>query len=241
MSKGKTKPLFEARADGAVKEAVTSKSLPCRITNKGDDAVELLVYGVVGDDWQGMDARSVVEALSEAKGKAVNVRINSPGGLAYDGIAIYNVLAQHEGGVTVSIDGIAGSAASIIAMAGDTVKIAETGSIYCHRAEAFAFGNEEVMGQVREFLTALDGQIAATYAARTGKSADDMLAMMKGSGDGSTFVGQAAVDAGLADEVIPAKRPKPSEEDKTAKMRQSVEARLRVLGIDEEQYAAVPA
>src|SRR5690606_33657918 len=106
--------------------------LACSITNLDDGTVEVVFHGIVGDDLEGMDSPSIISALGKAKGRPINVRINSPGGLAFDGIAIYNALVQHDAPVTTTIESLAGSAASIVAMAGDTVRIAENARFFAH-------------------------------------------------------------------------------------------------------------
>lgn len=171
-----------------------------------DDSVEMMIHGVIGDSWEALDSASVTAFLKANKGKPVNVDINSPGGLAYDGVSIYNALVQHDAAVNVDITGIAASAATIIAMAGDRIRIAENGSFMIHRAMAVAVGNQKVMLDVAEFLDKLDGQIAATYAARTGRKAETMLKLMDGTIDGTTFSGREAVDNGFATELIPLKK-----------------------------------
>lgn len=170
------------------------------------DAVELLVHGVIGDSWDALDSASIVTLLKDNPGKTINVNINSPGGLAFDGVSIYNALVNHDGPVNVDITGIAASAATIIAMAGDNIRIAENGTFMIHRAWGVSIGNHKVMLDVAEMLEKLDGQIAATYAARTGRKAETMLRMMDGTVDGTTFTGTEAVAEGFVDEVIPLKK-----------------------------------
>lgn len=171
-----------------------------------DDSVELLIHGAIGDDWSKLDSGSISGFLSQHKGKKVRVDINSPGGLAYDGVATYNALAQHDGLVEIDITGIAASAATIIAMAGDKIRIAENGSFMIHRAWAVGIGNQNVMLSLADFLDKLDNQIAATYAARTGRKVETMLKLMDGDIDGTTFNGTETVSNGFADEVIPLKK-----------------------------------
>lgn len=170
------------------------------------DSVEILMHGVIGDSWVAMDSGSVAGFLKENRGKVVNLDINSPGGLAYDGISIYNALVQHDGPVNIDITGIAASAATIVAMAGDKIRIAENGSFHPHRAWGVVAGNQKVMRDMAEFLDKVDNQIADTYAARTGRKAETMLKIMDGAVDGTTFSGQEAVDNGFADELIPLKK-----------------------------------
>ena len=84
---------------------------------------EIILYGTVGESFfeDGFTARDVINATSKMRGKPLNVRINSGGGIADEGVAIYNTLKNHDGKITVYVDGIAASAASLIAMAGEVV------------------------------------------------------------------------------------------------------------------------
>lgn len=235
----KKKPLFDVLADGSTKDATTSSLMAFEVKNEGDVA-EILVHGRIGDEYDGADAKTVMSFLASAKGKPINVRINSPGGLAFDGITIYNALAQHDAAVTTSIEGIAGSAASIIAMAGDTIRIGENATLFIHRAMGAAFGNVSVFDEVRAFLSKVDEQLVATYAARTGRPADEIRELLIGEHDGTIFGGQEAIDAGFADELIPARRKKEEKPKADADARAAVQAmlgrevatRLRLMELD---------
>lgn len=195
--------VVPARAD--VKALASSDDFRVGV-KASDDSVEMLIHGAIGDSWQGLDSGSVRQFLSDNRGKTINVDINSGGGLAYDGVAIYNALAAHDAAVNIDITGLAASAASIIAMAGTRVRIAENAQFMLHRAWAIAIGNKTVMMDAGKWLDKLDDQLAATYAARTGRKAETMLKMMDGETDGTWFTGKEAVDEGFADEVIPLKK-----------------------------------
>lgn len=170
------------------------------------DSIDLMIHGVIGASWDALDSASVGVFLKQHKGKKINADINSGGGLAYDGVSIYNALIQHDAPVNVTITGIAASAATIIAMAGDTIKIAANASFMIHRAMSISVGNYKAMQDTAEFLQKLDDQIAATYAARTGRKAATMLKFMDGSVDGTTFNAAETVANGFASEVIPLKQ-----------------------------------
>lgn len=173
-----------------------------------DEPAELLVMGIVGDKYEGIGADQVVRQLSEMKGRQINVRINSPGGLAYDGLTIFNALIQHEGGVTTTVEGMAGSAASIIAMAGNPVRMMANANLFIHRSMGLAFGNALIMRDVAEFLDALDEGIVETYVAKTGLSKRRVNALMDGKVDGTNFTAKEAKSLGFADEIVELKRPK---------------------------------
>jgi ATP-dependent protease ClpP protease subunit len=165
--------------------------------DKPDAPEELPMYGDVGDPWAATDARSVGAFLRGNRGRDVIVRINSPGGLAFDGITIHNALLAHDGKVTTVIDGMAGSAASIIAVAGNPCQIYENAQFFAHRAAAMAIGNVDVMADAQDWLSKIDESIARTYKARTGKALDKILAMMKGKVDGTLFTAREAKEYGL--------------------------------------------
>jgi ATP-dependent protease ClpP protease subunit len=142
---------------------------------------EIVLYGTVGEMmWEdSFTARDVVAALSQARGKDIAVRINSGGGIADEGVAIYNSLKAHQGKITVYVDGIAASAASIIAMAGDKV-VMRTGSVMMiHDPLMLAIGNASTMEKSIEALNAIGDSMADIYSAKTGRPAADIRAEMK--------------------------------------------------------------
>ncbi len=177
----------------------------------GDESVDLFIYGVVGGDMFDEDpltAMSVAAFLAENRSLPVNSRINTPGGSVFEGITIYNALVAHDALVTTIIEGQAASAGSIIAMAGDTIKINENASFMLHRAWGMASGNTATMADYAQMLNRVDGLITGTYAARTGLRKDTVAKMMVGNGesDGTTFTAAEAKAKGFADEIIPNKR-----------------------------------
>lgn len=170
---------------------------------------EIVMYGPIGEDFfgDGISARSF-KAQLDGMGKVdeILLRVDSPGGQITDGQAIYNLLVQHPARVNVSIDGSALSAASFIAMAGDTISIAEGGFIMIHKARGVARGEDADMYRAGDVLKALTETIAQKYVARTGigrKKIDDWMAAE------TWFDGRQAVEHGFADEIVPNKT-KPS-------------------------------
>ena len=198
----------------AVANRLSSKSFRVAV-NQTDDELELLIIGIVGDPYDEMDARSVVQLLSENRDKRVRVRIDSPGGLLFDGLMIHNALVKHEAEVITEIEGIAASAASIIAMAGDTVRMVANGSLFIHRAMGIAFGNESIMDDMATFLRKADDQIVKTYAAKTGQTEATIRTMLEGKVDGTVFDADEAKDLGFVDEIVPIRRDKSGAEDST--------------------------
>jgi ATP-dependent Clp protease protease subunit len=132
---------------------------------------ELYLYDAIGADYfgDGITAKSVADALAEFKpNTALDIYVNSPGGSVFEGVAIYNQLLRWGGKKTVHIDGIAASIASVIAMAGDDIKIADSGVIMIHSAWGMTVGNAAEMRKYADSLEKVDGVIRDTYIRRTG-------------------------------------------------------------------------
>lgn len=195
--------LIEIALSAEAQQAGTSESFRVGVRNaKDDEPAEIAIYGTVGDPWEGSDARSIGAFLRANKGRDINVRINSAGGLYYDGVTIHNALLQHDGKVTTIIEGLAGSAASLIAMAGDPVQIYENAQIFVHRALLIAIGNVDMMDEAKSWLTKIDDAIAATYKAKTNKATETIRGWMKGKVDGTVFSAREALDVKLVDEIL---------------------------------------
>lgn len=161
------------------------------------------IFGYIGVNpftGEGVDAGVVAKILRDAKDVVVNM--NSPGGSFFQGTAIFNLLAQHPHEVTVNVLGLAGSAASIIAMAGDRVLMAPAAFIMIHNASASADGDRHDMQSVVDTLTSIDYAIRDLYVARTGKQANKISAMM----DDETWMNaRDAIANKFADGMIEAK------------------------------------
>lgn len=162
---------------------------------------ELVLYGPVGGDWwddSGFTALDVLQALARMEGD-ITVRLNSGGGVAWDGIAIHNALKAHDSHVTVVVEGVAASAASIIAMAGDEVEMRAGALMMIHNASTITWGTAEDHEKSLEMLAKLDGQLAAIYTARTGLDLDEIRALM----DAETWMDAAeAIDKGFAGSAV---------------------------------------
>jgi ATP-dependent Clp endopeptidase proteolytic subunit ClpP len=139
---------------------------------------ELKIYGAIGD-WAGMledyvTAAKVYDFLAENKGKDIAVHINSGGGVVDDGIAIYNALKRHNGKVTVYVDGIAASAASVIAMAGDEVVMYQSSLMMIHNPWTVSVGDASDMRKSADVLDKRRDQLLAAYVAFSGMDEDDI-------------------------------------------------------------------
>lgn len=167
------------------------------------DAATVYLYGPIGASmWgDGITAnqfRKDLDALGPMK--TIDVRINSEGGDVFDGQAIYSLLVQHKATVRVHVDGIAASAASFIAMAGNTIEIAETAFLMIHNSRGGCFGSSDDMRKTAELLDAVNGSMCSIYSSRTKMSPEECQKMM----DAETWMsGIEAVERGFADKIVP--------------------------------------
>lgn len=179
--------------------AAVAASAPARWNldqTDGSRSAQIHLYGAIGGYWGGIDAQELVPAIRDLDVDTLNVFINSPGGDVYDGIAIRNALRQHSARIVVTIDGLAASAASFIACAGDEVVMGENAEIMIHEAWSIALGNAEDMRTAAADLDRISDNIASMYAAKAGGDADAWRALMKAE---TWYSADEAVAAGLAD------------------------------------------
>lgn len=167
-----------------------------------DDSV-ISILDPIGADFfgNGVTARRISAALRSIGANPVTVHINSPGGDFFEGLAIYNLLRAHSKDVTVKVLGVAASAASIIAMAGDRIEVPLAGFLMIHNAWVMAVGDRNDLRDFADTLDQFDSAIASVYAARTSKEPKAIGKMM----DKETWIGgQDAIDQGFADALLPA-------------------------------------
>lgn len=164
---------------------------------QGDRSAEIYIYEEIGEMW-GLSARdfaSELESLGDVD--SLSIRINSMGGSVFDGFTIHSLLKNHPARVTVNVDGIAASIASVIAMAGDEIRIAENGFLMIHEPWTISLGTARDLRNEADVLDKLQSQAVATYANRTGLGADEVTAMMDGI---ETWLNASdAIEKGFAD------------------------------------------
>lgn len=153
------------------------------------------IYDAIGG-WFGTNAADFVTELDALDVDELEVHVNSPGGAVWDGIAIMNALKAHRARVTVIVDGIAASAASIVAMGGDEVVMAEGSQMMIHRASGGAWGNAAFLRDTAAILDKIDGNLAGIYARRAGGTRESWLELMTAE---TWYDAAEAVEAGLAD------------------------------------------
>lgn len=195
------------------------------------DDNSISVFDVIGQDYwtgEGVTAKRIAGALRAIGEDDVVVNVNSPGGDMFEGLAIYNLLREHPGHVTVKILGVAASAASIIAMAGDEVQIARAGFLMIHNAWTYAAGNRHDFRAYADYLEPFDAAMADVYVARSGQDAKAIERMM----DGETWIGGSkAIDQGFADTLLASDEVAAGDERPAALAVRRVENALRASGM----------
>jgi ATP-dependent protease ClpP protease subunit len=172
-----------------------------------DNEAEILIYGDIGGGWwdEGITGESISNQIAELDADTIHVRINSGGGLVFEGLAIYQAFARHDAKIIVHIDSIAASIASVIAMAGDEIRISEGANLMIHKPWSGVWGDADAMRKEADILDQLQAGLINIYEARTDASREDLEAWVNSE---TWFLGQAAVDAGFADVIVPAKKKK---------------------------------
>ena len=204
-----------------------------------DPATSITIYDQIGADWwtgEGTTAKRISGALRAIGDKHATVYINSPGGDVFEGLAIYNLLREHQAGVTVKVVGVAASAAAIIAMAGSRIEVARAGFLMIHNSWTVAIGNQHDMRETADWLAPFDKTQVDIFAARTGESPEKIAKML----DAETWIGgQEAVDTGFADALLPADEVTEAEEAPAAASVRRLENSLRASGMSRKDAATL--
>lgn len=168
-----------------------------QLTNKAEkDEAEILIYDEIGKSFwgDGVAADQFVKDLAKVTAKKITVRINSAGGQVFEGLAIYNALKRHDAKVVTEIDSLAASIASVIALAGEEVRMADNAFFMIHNPHGVAFGNAQEMRDMAELLDKVGGSLASVYVSHTGADEAQVLAWM----DAETwFTAEEAKEAGF--------------------------------------------
>jgi ATP-dependent protease ClpP protease subunit len=216
-------PRFDLKPHAALASAARAAKPQFHASLGQDGALEILIYGDIVDSatismmeaWgyptDGfISSLNVKRAMDSANAYSrIRLRINSPGGDAFEGMAIHSLLSASGKPVDVFVDGIAASSASIIAMVGSTRTMGRVSMMMIHDAWSCCVGNKRDMAKMGDTLGKIDESIAAAYTARTGKSQADVMAMM----DAETWLtSQDCVDQGFATGIVE----QPAEEESAA-------------------------
>ena len=164
-----------------------------------DGRAEIKISAVIG--WPFIDAETFLNDLSRIDASEITVKINSPGGDVFDGTAIYNALADHKAKIITSVDSIAASMASVIALAGDERRIYKNANFMIHNAWSIVLGDYKELEKEAVVLKSISGQMAETYADVSGKPQAEIQKLMD---DTTWFTGTQAVDFGFMTDAVTA-------------------------------------
>jgi ATP-dependent Clp protease protease subunit len=168
-----------------------------RVENKAA-ADETTVYIYDEISWWGVDAKQFVKDFNEITASTIHLRINSPGGSVFDGTTIYNTIKQHKSKTIIHIDGLAASIASVIAMAGDEVRMAENAFLMIHEPFSLVIGTAKDMRDEADLLDKVGGTIAKTYTQKSGKEDAEIKEMMAAE---TWMTAEEALENGFIDEI----------------------------------------
>lgn len=184
--------------------AIRRKTAQAAASTGVQSAAEILIYGDIGESWweETTSARNFVAELQALDVDAITVRINSMGGSVPDGLAIYNAMRRHRAHITTEIDGMAMSIASLIALGGDTVCMAENAIYMIHAPWTYAAGNAAELRDQADQLDTWAHAMATSYAQKTGKQ-EEMLALLT-DGKDHYYTAAEALALGLIDSITDA-------------------------------------
>ena len=192
-----------------------------------DGTLELNMLDIIGEDWWtggGITANRVKAQLDANKGaKTIRVLMNSPGGDAFEGLAIQSLLNRSGARVEFEIIGLAASAATVIAMAGDSIAIHEGAMFMVHEAWTFGVGNKRDLRTTADFLEKVDGSILDVYSRRTSRDRAELSKLVEAT---TWMTAHEAVEQKFATSVIPAKGNGKS--DKSSKAKAMAQANFEI-------------
>ena len=172
------------------------------VKNELSDEAEILIYDYIG--WPFNDAGELIRSLKDLSGRSVNVRIHSPGGDVFDAMAIYNAFKTYPGKVTMTIDSMAASSASIIMLAGKEVRAYENSMVMVHEPWSLICGNQFEMRDFADILGKISDNMVDIYAENSNLGKREVRALLKGDGkqDGTYMTAKEAKEKGFIDTII---------------------------------------
>jgi ATP-dependent protease ClpP protease subunit/phage major head subunit gpT-like protein len=169
-----------------------SENIEFRVAPGSDNSVDVYIYDVIG--WPFIEAQDLLYVVPK-NAKTINVHINSPGGDVFEGMAIYNFLIGHKADVNITVDSLAASSGSLVAMAGDRITMKPASFLMIHNPYSMMSGDAQEMRKEADLLDKISNVFAEAYSTVSGTSVDEFLAMMQAE---TWFTPQEAKDAGLA-------------------------------------------
>lgn len=165
----------------AVQDKDSQLKFELKAKDKKKKYAELVLYGEIGETWwgDGITAKMVSDSIKEfGEIDDLDVRINSPGGNVFDGVTIYNRLKQLDANVTVYVDGLAASIASIIAMAGDEIILSEGTLFMVHSPMTGVYGNQRDMEETIQLLDTIEEEMITIYAKKSGLPRSEIRSLL---------------------------------------------------------------
>lgn len=199
------------------------------------ESVRIDMYDAVGK-YEMVNTDEVKRQLDEAAGKALDVHINSCGGEVFEGFTIYNMLKAYEGYVTVTIDGISASIASVIAMAGNSIKMNKASMMMIHNASGVSWGNAEEMEKVVRALHQIDEVIVGIYRDRTNLDEETIKEMMSKE---TYLTSDECLAKGFCDEIIDGKEEEEKTEAAADSLKSMFDNRISTLNSLKAVYGAM--
>lgn len=167
------------------------------VRNEAQDEAEILLYDEIGGF--GIEANRFIAELKAVDAKTIHLRVNSPGGSVFDGVAIYNALKDHPAKIVTHIDSLAASISSVIALAGDEIVMAENAFMMIHDAWTLTIGSAAELRKVADVLDKVNASVLLpAYTTKTGKTEDEIKAWMA---DETWFTAEEALAAGFVDSI----------------------------------------
>jgi ATP-dependent protease ClpP protease subunit len=192
----KIRPINRATPDG--QEQRPENALPwysIKAKAEESDTTEIFIYDEIG--YWGITANDFVQDLNKIESKNITIHLNCPGGSVFDGVAMMNALKQHEAHVTVNIQGLCASIATVIALSADKVIMAKHAFFMIHEAWTWAYGRAEDLEKTASLLKDMNNTIAGVYHDKTDIPVDELLQMMK---DETWLTCEDCIEKGFVDE-----------------------------------------
>ena len=168
-----------------------------KITNKSDDTTEIIVFDEIGG-WYGIDAKNFANTLNQIQTKNILIRLNTPGGSVFDGVAIHNAIKAHSSHITIRIEALAASIGSVIALAADKIEMYETSFFMIHNPWVLAMGEADDLRKQADLLDKIKDTIINVY----NKRLDSEYDVVKAMDDETWYTAEEALEVGFIDEII---------------------------------------
>lgn len=180
------------------------KNISNKIKQKTQNSADIYIYGDIYDSWWDNESNSAIslkdKLLQLGEISEINLHINSLGGDVFEGIAMFNLLKQHQANVNVYIDGVAASIASVIAMAGDTIYMPKNAMMMIHNCWSYACGNSKEFRKLADDLDKIMESSIESYMSKINISKEELKELL----DNETWLtAQECFDMGFADELLP--------------------------------------